>query len=66
MNKVPASRLQSGRLPGCFAEEKNGRWVMLFQILQNINNTFALVDCTMGFLMLFIGLLALASYARHF
>jgi hypothetical protein len=39
---------------------------MLLQILQNINNTFALIDCTMGFLMLFIGLLALASYAKHF
>ena len=39
---------------------------MLFQILQNINNTFSLVNCTMGFFILFIGLMALASYARHF
>jgi len=39
---------------------------MLFQILQNINNTFALIDCAMGFLILFVGLMALASYARHF
>jgi hypothetical protein len=66
VNKVSAPRLQSGCLRGRLAEEKNGWWAMLFQILQNINNTFALVDCTIGFLMLFIGLLALASYARHF
>lgn len=39
---------------------------MLSQILQNINNTLALVDCMMGFMMLFIGLMALAAYARHF
>jgi hypothetical protein len=39
---------------------------MLFQILQNLNNTFALVDCVMGFFILFIGLMAIAAYARHF
>jgi len=66
MNKVSAPRLQSWRLRGRLAEEKNGWWVMLFQILQNLNNPFALVDCIMGFLILFIGLMALASYARHF
>ena len=39
---------------------------MLSQILQNINNTLSLVNCVVGFLILFIGLMALAAYAKHF
>jgi hypothetical protein len=38
---------------------------MLPQILQNINSTFSLVNCTMGFFILFIGLMALAAYAKN-
>jgi hypothetical protein len=66
MNRVFFPRIQSWRLWVHLGEEKNGWCVMLSQILQNINNTFALVDCVMGFLLLFIGLMALAAYARHF
>ena len=39
---------------------------MLSQILQNMNNTLSLVNCVMGFLIVFIGLMALVAYARHF
>ena len=40
--------------------------MMLSQILQNINNTLSLVNCIIGFLILFIGLMGLVAYARHF
>ena len=38
---------------------------MLFQILQNINSSLSLVNCTMGFFMLFVGLKALVAYAKN-
>jgi hypothetical protein len=39
---------------------------MLSQILQNINNTLSVVNCAMGFFILFVGLMALVSYAKRF
>lgn len=38
---------------------------MLYQILQNIHNTFAACDLVVGFFLVFVGTIALIGYAKY-